>query len=95
MTRFFMFGTYSHDAVKGISAGRTEKAMTLIKKYGGEVQSMYTLLGLYDVIIVVDFPGLEEALQTSVALYKLTGISFATSPVVEVAEFDKLVDEDE
>lgn len=95
MTRFFMFGNYSHEALKDISEKRTERAIALIKKYGGEVQFMYTLLGPYDLIIVVDFPSLEKALQTSVALYRLTGISFSTSPVVEVAEFDKLVGDEE
>jgi len=94
MTRFFMFGKYSAEAVKGISATRTEKAVALIRKFDGEITAMYTLLGQYDLVIIVDFPGLEQALQASVALYKLTGISFETSPVVEVAEFDKLVETD-
>lgn len=94
MTRFFMFGKYSHEAVQGISSSRTDQAVALIKKHEGELQSMYTLLGQYDLVIIVDFPSLEQALQASVALYKLTGISFATSPVVEVAEFDELVSEE-
>jgi len=33
----------------------------------------------------------EAAIQTSVALGQLTGVSFCTSPAVPVEEFDKLV----
>jgi len=86
-----MFGKYSHEALSGISASRTDKVIALIKQNGGELQSMYTLLGQFDLVIIVDFPSLEQVLKTSVALQKLTGISFSTSPVVEVAEFDELV----
>jgi hypothetical protein len=39
----------------------------------------------------VDFPSLEQAIKTSVALAKLLGISFTTSPAVSMEEFDKLV----
>jgi hypothetical protein len=41
----------------------------------------------------LDFPDAEKAMAASVALHKLTGISFTTSPVVEVEKFDKLVAE--
>jgi len=39
----------------------------------------------------VDFPGVAEAMKASVALAKLTGIGFTTSPAVPIEEFDKLV----
>jgi hypothetical protein len=41
----------------------------------------------------LEFPIPENAIATSVALNKLTGISFTTSPVVEVEKFDKLISE--
>ena len=37
------------------------------------------------------FPDADKAIATSVALHKLTGIHFTTSPVVDVEQFDKLV----
>ena len=40
-----------------------------------------------------DFFDADKAIATSVALYKLTGIHFTTSPVVDVEQFDKLVGE--
>lgn len=93
MPIFMMFGKYSSDALKGISADRTDKAVELIKKYGGAVKSMYAVLGEHDLVFVIDFPDAEKAMAASVSLRKLTGISFTTSPVVEVEKFDKLVGE--
>jgi uncharacterized protein with GYD domain len=93
MPIFMMFGKYSSEALKGISPERTDKAVELIKKNGGKVVSMYAVLGEHDLVFTLDFPDGEKALATSVALNKLTGISFTTSPVVEVEKFDKLMTE--
>lgn len=91
MATFLMFGKYSTDAVKKISAERTEKTKELAKKFKGTIKDMYALLGEYDLLFIVDMPGAEQAMQFSVALSKLTGIAFTTSPAVTVAEFDKLM----
>jgi len=88
-----MFGKYSSEALKGISPERTDKAVEVIKKNGGKVISMYAVLGEHDLVFTLDFPDSEKALAASVALNKLTGISFTTSPVVEVEKFDKLIAE--
>jgi len=93
MPIFMMFGKYSSEALKGISSERTDKAVELIKKNGGKVISIYAVLGEHDLVFTLDFPDMEKALATSVALNKLTGISFTTSPVVEVEKFDKLMAE--
>lgn len=91
MATFLMFGKYSSEALKGMSAARTKKVTRVMKKFGGEVNSMYALLGKYDLLIIAKFPALEGAMQASVALNKLTGISFTTLPAVTVEEFDKLM----
>lgn len=93
MGTFLMFGKYSSEALKGISSKRTEEATSLIRKFGGEVKSMYSLLGEKDLVIILTFPGIQEAMKASVALSKFTGISFTTSPAVTVEEFDKLMAE--
>ncbi|MBW2575506.1 MAG: GYD domain-containing protein [Deltaproteobacteria bacterium] len=93
MPIFMMFGKYSPEALKGISPERTDKAVEVIKKNGGKVISMYAVLGEHDLVFTLDFPDSEKALAASVALNKLTGISFTTSPVVEVEKFDKLIAE--
>jgi uncharacterized protein with GYD domain len=93
MATFFMFGTYTSGALEGISAQRTEKAGELLKKFGGEVSAMYALLGEQDLVLIVEFPGVEQAMKASVALNKFTGISFSTAPAVPVAEFDRMMAE--
>jgi uncharacterized protein with GYD domain len=90
METYFMFGKYSPEAIKGISGKRTEEAVSLIKRLGGKVQDVYALLGPYDLAFVVDFPGTEEALKASLALSRLTGIGFLTSPAMKVEDFDKI-----
>ena len=91
MPIFMMFGKYSSDALKGISPERTDKAVALIKKHGGDIKSMYAVLGEHDLVFTIDFPDADQAMATSVALYKLTGVQFITSSVVEVEKFDKLI----
>ncbi len=91
MARFFMLGKYSLEAVKGISASRTKKVVDIIKKAKGNVDSMYALVGTYDLAFIVDFPGTSEVMKASVALTKSTGISFTTFPALTIEEFDKLV----
>jgi uncharacterized protein with GYD domain len=91
MATFFMFGKYSPESMKTMSSKRTAKAVDVIKKYGGKVISMYALLGEKDLVFIVNLPNMEQAMKASVALHKLTGISFSTSPAVTVEEFDRLM----
>ena len=91
MSTYIMFGKYSHDSIKEISAERTQKADQLISANGGSVKSGYALLGDTDLVLVVDFPSNENAMKASVGLAKLLGISFSTAPAVSMEEFDKLV----
>lgn len=91
MTTFFMFGKYSSDSVKEISAERTVKASTIIGDLGGEIKAGYALLGKTDLVLIVELPGMKEAMKASVELNKLLGIAFTTAPAVTVEEFDKLI----
>jgi uncharacterized protein with GYD domain len=91
MATFVMFGRYSVDGVKEISAQRTKNATAAIGDCGGKVQAAYALLGETDLVLVVNFPGVKEAMQASVKLAQMLGISFTTSPAVTVEEFDDLV----
>jgi uncharacterized protein with GYD domain len=93
MATFFMFGRYSAEALKGINPKRTKEAESLIKKFKGEVKGMYSLLGEKDLVFILTFPGMEQAMKASVALSKMTGISFTTLPAVTVEEFDKMMAE--
>jgi len=93
MPIFMMFGKYSAESLKKVSAERTKKAVRIIDRHGGKVISMYAVMGEHDLVLTLDFPDSEKALMASVALKQLTGISFVTSPVVDVAQFDRLVSE--
>jgi uncharacterized protein with GYD domain len=93
MATFFMFGKYSPEALKELSAERTQRAVNEIKKVGGEVNAMHVLLGEYDLVFCVTLPGVEEAVKASVTLTQLTGISFTTCPAVTLEAFDRLVAE--
>jgi uncharacterized protein with GYD domain len=90
MATYCMLGKYTAEAVKGISPERTGKADALIKKFGGKITTGYILLGAYDLVLVVDLPGNDQALQFSLAMNKLTGIAFETCPGITLAEFDRL-----
>ena len=48
-------------------------------------------LMLMDVVMVVELPDNERAMQASAALTKLLGISFTTSPAVTFDQFDNLM----
>lgn len=92
MSTYLMFGRYSMEAVKAISAKRTEKSIALIKQNGGELVSGYALLGKTDLLLIVNFPDLQSAMKTSVALSKLLAVSFVTQPAVSLSEFDMLLE---
>jgi uncharacterized protein with GYD domain len=91
MPIFMMFGKYTQDSLKNVSAQRTKKAVKIIEKNGGKVISMYAVMGEHDLVLTLDFPNEEKALSASLALNMLTGISFSTSPVVDVEKFDHLM----
>ena len=91
MPIFMMFGKYTPDSIKDASLQRTKKAVRIIEKNGGKVVSMYVVMGEHDLVLTLDFPDAEKALTTSMSLNMLTGISFITSPVVDVEKFDHLM----
>ncbi len=91
MATFLMFGKYNTEAIKGISAQRTQKASEIVGKLGGKVLASYALLGCHDLIFVCDLPDTAKAFKVSTELAKATGIGFTTAPAMTVAEFDKLV----
>jgi len=91
MATYLLFGKYSPEAVKGISAKRTAESVAVIKQHGGELKAGYALLGGTDLLLIVDLPNTESAMKASVALSKLSGISFTASPAMSVEDFDKLL----
>jgi len=90
MSTYIMLGSYSQKSIKKMSANRTDQAIALIEKFGGKVKAGYAMLGEYDLALIVDLPDTEGAMKVSVALSKLLGVGFTTSPAVTFEVFDKL-----
>jgi uncharacterized protein with GYD domain len=90
---FFMFGRYSADALKRVSVERTRQVHQAIEELGGTVKGIYALMGEYDLVVIVELPRMTEAMRASIALKRLTDISFFTTAAMPVEEFDQMVGE--
>jgi uncharacterized protein with GYD domain len=93
MSTFFLFGKYSSHALQGISEDRTKQTKTLIEKFGGKLISVYVMLGAYDLVLIVELPGIDEAMKISILLNKLSDIAFSTAPAIPVEKFDQMASE--
>ena len=93
VSTYLMFGRYSSNALKTASAARTRKAEHLVGRFRGQIKGMYAMLGGNDLLMIVDLPGIEEAIKVSAGLTKLTGITFTSYPAISVTEFDRLMQE--
>ena len=62
------------EALKEMRPERTDKIVGLIKICGGELKSVHALLGEKDLIFIVDFQVIEQAIKASVILSKMIGI---------------------
>jgi len=90
MATFVMFGKYTSESLKEISAERTVKVVNLFNELGGEIKSMYAILGEYDLIFIADLPNVSKAMKASLALNQMLGITFSTFPALKIEEFDSL-----
>jgi len=67
MATYLLFGKYSSEALKGISAKRSEDAKALFKKHGGELKAAYATLGGVDLVMIADLPDNARAFAASTA----------------------------
>jgi len=91
MTTFIMMGKYTSQGVKEISFQRSQKGIEIIQRCGGKFLNGFILMGETDVLVIAEFPGINEAIKASVQLNRALGICFTTVPAISVEEFDKLV----
>lgn len=91
MATFIMTGRYSVEAMKQISAERTVKAKQIVRECGGSIVGVYATMGNTDILAIVEFPGVGEAIKAAVGLSAAMGISFSTVPAMALDEFDKLI----
>jgi len=91
MTTFIMTGRYSAEAIRQISGKRTTKGIAIVKQCGGRFVAAYATMGKTDLLLIAEFPSVNNAIKASVALTKALGISFSTVPALRVEDFDRLV----
>jgi uncharacterized protein with GYD domain len=91
MATYILLGKYALDSIKQISAKRTDDTLPAVKQHGGTFKGGYATLGDTDLLLIVELPGPEQAMQVSVALSRLLGVSCHSAPAVSVEEFDRLV----
>ena len=91
MATFILIGTYSQDAIEEISSKRTEDARNTIASNGGKMLSAYVSLGDTDLFLICEFPDMQSAMKSSIALTISTGISFITNECLSAEEFDNLM----
>lgn len=93
MATYLMFGRSSIDSMTkelSTSVERTADALAMIRSVGGELKAAYLLLGEPMLVLVLDLPGIKEAMMTSIDLSKLTGFLFTTAPGMTLEEFHRL-----
>jgi uncharacterized protein with GYD domain len=88
MKTFLMFGKASSKELKEICLEYKAEVVSLMENFGGDVKSMYVMLREKYLVLILAFPGNKIAMKASIALSKLTGISFIMSPVVSANEFN-------
>ncbi len=91
MITFVMTGKYSMDAVGKISGKRTDRAEKIARQCGGAIDAAYATMGKTDLLVIARFPSVGNAMKAAVEFTKAFGISFATVPVLPIAEFDKTI----
>ncbi len=91
MAVFVMLGTYSREALNGISPKRTEEFAQLVAQNGGSVRAMFATLGEIDLVLVVDLPSVETAARVSIEVAQKIGIRLNTLPAIAVKDFDLLM----
>ncbi len=91
MRTFLMFGKSSSDELKEISLNYRAEVVSLVGNFEGDVKSMYIMLREKYLVLILAFPGIKKAMKASIALSKLTGISFRILPAVPVDEFNEVM----
>ncbi|MCF8030189.1 MAG: GYD domain-containing protein [Desulfohalobiaceae bacterium] len=90
MTTFVMVGKYTIQAMEEVSSERTKSVENYIKTLGGKIKDIYVLLGEYDLVLIVELPSEEKAIQASLGLSKITNINFTTYPAISAENFDQM-----
>ena len=89
MKTFLIFGKSSSKELKEISLKYRAEVVSLVGNFEGDVKSMYVMLKEKYLVLIFAFPEIKRAMKASIALSKLTDISFRILPAVPVDEINK------
>lgn len=84
MKTFLLFGKSSPEELNEISSKYRAEIVRLVNNLGGEVKAMYILLKEKYLFFILTFLETKRIWKASVALSKLTGISFKVLPALPV-----------
>ena len=71
MATFIFLGNMTDEGAKGIKSeapGRQEAVHQLVRELGGEIKANYMTMGLYDRVVVIEFPDGEDAARFAISL---------------------------
>jgi uncharacterized protein with GYD domain len=86
-----MLGKYSAESLKRASPQRTRKTYQTVQRMAGKIKSIHALLGCYDLLLIVDFPTNEIAMEAAITISQELGVGFTTCPAVSVEQFDRML----
>jgi hypothetical protein len=87
MKVFIILGKSSAKELEEISRKYKVEILSVVKSFGGDVKAMYGMLREKYLFGIFAFPGIKRAEEASLALSKLTGISFRILPAISLNGF--------
>ena len=63
MNTYIMLANYTEEGIQGVkqTSERIEAGRALAKEHDGEVKDIYLAMGIYDVVMIAQFPDAEAA----------------------------------
>ena len=92
MKTFLILGKSSCPELREIGLKYKREVVNLVETFGGDVKSIYLMIREKYLVLILGFSEIKKAMRASIALSKLTGISFRILPVVPVDEINNIYD---
>jgi uncharacterized protein with GYD domain len=63
MNTYIMLGNFTEQGIRGVKQApdRIKAGRALAKQHGGDIKALYLAMGVYDVVIIAEFPDAEAA----------------------------------
>lgn len=90
--RFLILGNYARHGISKVSAERTRRITEVLKEMGGLLHEAYATLGKYDIFLIVELPGNNDALKLAAILQSSLGLTTSTFPAFPIEHFDQIAE---